>query len=106
MNFAECKAVVSRITYKPNVKINVLEDRTLYGGPHLLLEFAAHVSDVRTGEPTTIHQRATYPLAALNGEEHLVYFIHENVRRMEMHELDEWFKLDGVHFRDPHAPGA
>lgn len=28
--------------------------------------------------------------------------IYSLIKRFELHELDEWFKIDGKHYRDPH----
>lgn len=35
-------------------------------------------------------------------KEHFLYIIYNICKRLEMHELDEHFKVKGICFRDPH----
>lgn len=38
----------------------------------------------------------------MKDEQIVQYFIARAIRDMELHEMDEWFKFDSTHVRDPH----
>lgn len=76
-------------------------------------------SDMLTGRYIDRHievdrYRQDLPLIAVRGAFHVPDYLDENrfyvwlrrsiVQELEMHETDEWFKVDGVPVNDPHNP--
>lgn len=55
-------------------------------------------------DPVILSIRISYEiiLRAKNAEEYVKETIFHSIRTMEMHEIDEWLKYNGVHVNDPH----
>lgn len=99
MTVDELRALVARITYKPNCRIYV-EDGTDK------LRVALHVEDSFAPKKGYIHISLSYPnpVCYLNTwrEEDALKWILGCVDDAERHETREWLKLDGVAIFDPH----
>lgn len=91
-----------RVTYKPGWKIELRQPLSTPWEVHLTV--AGTVPDVTTGLPTTVYGTHRLPRDVFdNLPDDLVYdWIRGWIVEAEMHELDEFFKVDGRHFRDPH----
>ena len=60
----------------------------------------AKVPDVRTGEPISIDLvQKVFPNY---GDEVILQQVHMMVRKLEEHETNEWFKVDGKCYKEPH----
>lgn len=60
---------------------------------------------VKSIEPTYLRFSRTIDLAALN-EKEFIAIVHKSIRHMEIHEINEFFKVDGVKIFDPHKKSA
>lgn len=103
MNVAEAVQALSALTYKPGWKIVV------YSTPGaLVLRVGKPEPDRYAKTPTTIDVVLTDTLpehAVRNmGLTDLLRWVFGVVERRELHEVEEWLRLDGVPLRAPH-PG-
>jgi hypothetical protein len=57
-------------------------------------------------DKTPVMQRATLSPEYFKNmkEEDFWEFLFRNIKQIEMHEVTEWFKIDGLYFKNPH-PG-
>jgi hypothetical protein len=108
------EALLARITYRPGWQLRVFED---YSSGAMALHVIAQVEDTyhpgRVGRILHGHLIPAYlrlqdPLdAQLSRPENLeaerIRWIREALGRVELHERDEWLKVDGVRLFDPHA---
>ena len=55
-------------------------------------------------ELSYIHLDKCMPMSVAQNmnQKEILGFIYCMLREMELHEIDEWFKLDGYHVKDPH----
>lgn len=85
---------VARCTYRPNARLSV------YPGPTLIVEL--DVLDTYTRCQVTVAHRLplpSYPMTDADRAEALRRILHQ----VEMHEADEWLRVDGIVAFDPHA---
>jgi hypothetical protein len=100
--------LAERITYKPGWRIEVMppeeSDRFFNRPINLLLLWPAQ--DINTKQPTRLATSAAVSPAilAMMTDEEVVkrVFCDMLIKRTELHEMDEWFKLDGVCVFEPH----
>jgi hypothetical protein len=95
------------MTYKPGWKITI--SRPIDRGIHnywepITLHAKYPTIDVNTGETIMLQLLRSIDVdsAERYPEEQLVDLIGFFIKSFEMHEFDEWFKIDGVCVRDPH----
>lgn len=94
---------VARLDYKPNWVFGVVYDPVM---DHCSIKITMDVPDSR-GSGKTVPVGITdclYPsMADLRGSEQFwKEYFHRQITRIEQHEIDEWFRLDGELVRDPH----
>lgn len=100
----------TRIAYKPGYKFEIRSNFSSF-----MLTISRKVQDVRDpAMEIDLHQSrmlvrldsATFIGGLLQGNpmhfRDFVYEIHQHIKAFELHEMDEWFKIDGEHFNDPH----
>jgi hypothetical protein len=102
MTIKEARDILKTVTYKPGTEITV--DSDVFGiGPARLTLRSNPVPDA-TGEhkhlAPTYSQRFIY-LSTANRKDFLEE-VFNVVKQNEDHERDEWLKIDGKHFNDPH----
>ncbi len=102
MTFDEARAFVARYTYKPNVKLELIES----SGRGWNLMIICTVPDSRP--PHTVDRVTHHNI--LNSEAvnstNLSFFVQHSIKTVELHELDEWLKFDGKQLNNPHANGV
>lgn len=63
-------------------------------------------SEIELTAAYTINMTQMETMRVMNGEQsfvaYMTWFITERIRWVEMHEMDEWLKVDGIRLRDPH----
>ena len=95
------RAVISRIKYKPGCEIHLFYD---FGNDAGRLLIRASVIDATDPEQKRVVQvecsQYVTPPEAQQGP--LVDRIRTMLQKIEMHEVDEFLKLDGRHVQDPH----
>ena len=93
-------ALVGRLTYKPGV---TLEVRAVYDGtPAVVFRISQMVPDVTGREPEDIQVMLQEDLPPVCCQREAMEFIRHIIEVVEKHEIDEWFRLDGKHFTEPH----
>ena len=91
--------LVSRLTYKPNSKVWVECGHTLV----MVLDVPDRDHPERT---VPVVSRQDVPPSMVDGgdsEEAMMDWVRNCLGQLEDHEKDEWLKLDGKRWRDPHA---
>lgn len=88
---ASKKESVALVTYKPGWKFSATEE-------HLVIEH--DVADSRGGQP--MHLTFRFPWDE-GWKHYTVDYVWDCIRRAEMHEMAEWFRVDGVMTHDPHT---
>lgn len=102
--------VLRRITYKPTWRFHIeAEPETMYRPwyVHVHLYYSLpSIDDPMVDSQLTTQQTFTANALAdvvRYGEDAIVERVaYSLIRRAELHEMDEWLKLDGVCVRDPH----
>lgn len=106
-NSAELDRWLERITYRPGVSMRIAHPEFLgeYSYPVTpTLQLCADVENTyRPGQRIEIIHQTLIPQYVIETEQTFQAFVRQALINMEMHELDEWFKIDGVMVNDPHA---
>lgn len=102
MTYAEFEAVVNKFSYKKDCSISC--SHGIYDCVQIYM--TKNVEDVDGKYPGQIPIRAidsiTYSSLREMNEANVKSLIVEMVKRMELHEMDEWLKFDGDWINDPH----
>lgn len=90
-----------RIQYKPNWRIYATHE---YKYIKIHIEFDTPCAD-RPQTMTTIAGDYMELDSTLLAQDFNLFqaYIHSKIRHLEMHELDEWFRVDGERTREPHG---
>lgn len=105
MTEREVLDVLRAVTYKPGWSINArFDDMRFERVVSLMISRSA--TDATSGRPIQLGGGwpVPLPLSALT-REHLLEEIYCALRDVEMHEIDEWFKINGVCVTAPHPKG-
>jgi hypothetical protein len=98
-NLFTLRALLERVSYKPNVTFEL--DYASYGVSTLVLKIAMNAPDaIPPHRPTVVYSRNLLP--AHLSEKYFIYFLEQAIKKHEDHEFKEWFKLDGRNVFDPH----
>ena len=94
---AWCKA----ITYKPNFTIEFFED---HRHSYFIIKMDVPDSTIDEEIPPTVkvQQWSVIPPYDLT-QDQFNDFVFREILRLERHEAQEWFKIDGKLWNDPHA---
>ena len=98
MNYEEVAAYIDGISYKPNARLTAYPSPE-YRGVFIRLEL--HVPDANEPEVSAWVKSETY-IPDISPPESLPLLVASLIRQMEMHEVDEWLRHDGVPLNDPH----
>lgn len=94
--------LLSRITYRHGVTLSVRPSATT---DQLTFQVEVDTADTRDGShiprPIKIVHRTLIPPGV--DEKYRIAFVRQCVQKMEIHESDEWLKLDGKMIYDPHS---
>lgn len=100
------RSVLQKVTYKPGWVITAFDHRTIQEPKNDFFSFHLCLQpDIVSGRQTEIAHHSSlsiFDLANMKDDQVITYFVTNAIRDMEMHEMDEWFKFDGFHVRDPH----
>lgn len=101
----EVRLFLSRITYKPNWKFELIQNLD-FG---LELHVTSEVQNSQTIEHESYSRTVIKSMLLLDpseevdpSEEWLIANLRKLLFEIEMHERDEWLKLDGKHLFAPH----
>lgn len=90
---------IKRVTYKPGWKIGYVYEIGL--DEHRIV-VDMHTQDSTTEEFKLVRVAQWAILPDWMNEGHAGVFVRDMIQKLEMHELDEWFKVDGELVNDPH----
>lgn len=103
MTADEAMAILRGVTYKPEFRL-----RFRKGRDWIVMTMEVDRPDVRDPSnvgPLVMEANVEYRLAGSRVDS-ILYQVRENLRRFELHECDEWIKLDGKTVWDPHKDPA
>lgn len=101
LTLEQIKQRVREYTYRPGWQINVYEGST--EGHHI--EIKATVEDsTKPGNPVPLEIYSALP--QFYDISHLDLWVSNRLRRIEIHESLEWFRIKGELFIDPHAENS
>lgn len=103
---SRCQNILDRITYKKNVKLFISRH---HSSDAIFFKIAAQVPDSENQENFievyTVHLWEEKYLSQLSLEELKLRIISDAyylIRKYEEHEVNEFFNIDGKHYKDPH----
>lgn len=107
------RAVLDRVTYRPGWTIQLRAPLALdavsqvheavRGGPLLMVDVRGLVRDSHDPEREVLIGQS-FPLPPrLRDEEDLLHWLRSRLGQIELHERDEWLRVDGTMPFDPHA---
>ena len=94
----EIRDIVASISYKPGFKIEL----TKIDAHSCEFDVQMQVKDTYKPGNTIVHSTHCFSLGYFGRKEHLIEFIRHAITTLELHERDEWFKVDGKLLNDPH----
>lgn len=106
MTIQEANNIINSVTYK-NIYFKIRQD--IYTD-NIILSTAIKVKDACSGydfnmaPEITIKSTQYFVPQYFNHieKEEFIYILYNECKRMELHELDEHFKINGKCFKDPH----
>jgi hypothetical protein len=105
MSLEELKATLVRVAYKPGWSFRLWESR--WEGVCMAIRFQApnaYSSEDDPGRNVGINVKTFVPPCP--DENYFLAFLAYRLSRIELHEMREFLKVDGVCLDDPHAEGA
>jgi hypothetical protein len=98
------RAIVSRVTYKPRWRLGVWDQSPPYHQHAVLYVtyFAPNALCPENEVPLMLLEAFSLERLETLPDEYILREIYRLVRRAELHELDEWLKVDGKCVTDPH----
>jgi hypothetical protein len=100
----EIEAFIDRITYKPGWEVAYVWSPHPPGSFVLTVYTSVNLPDSRNpGKTVPFTNGIAISPPDFLSEQRLLLHIRSMFLAAEMHELDEWFKLDGVPAHDPHG---
>ena len=100
MDFDCFHQLLSRITYKPGFEMEFFDGAAVVRASAKVIDIVDQVSTVTLGMFAPVNPYSIFTW----DEQQALEFVKENVLlNFEMHELSEWFKVDGQHVISPHG---
>jgi hypothetical protein len=114
---ADVQLLVDRVRYKPHFKISVRYEGPEYSPRDVTVNLTLTAPDANTvvGDKdellppliaVTLPFMVTYEALFHMDASDFYELLHENIKRLEFHEVDEWLRVDGRRLHDPHAHPA
>jgi hypothetical protein len=98
MTHEETHEALKRITYKPNVTIELSRYRNKSSELRIHLRTVCSV----TGDAVTITHANVFEPKGMRDIYDLRRFVYNRIKIMEVHEMNEFFRVDGMQPFDPH----
>lgn len=105
MELSQINPTLNRITYKPGVKFEI---KFFPGDGNYKLIITRNVIDAETPKSKSKENfESLYPISPeileVLDEKTLIMLVYAAVKRMELHETREWFKVDGQPLEEAHV---
>lgn len=94
------KEIISKLTYKPDSKIELVMEDLIHGVYSIKITLTVPCRD--TLKPIAIVQSSRVDHRFLKSTMDVTGWIRSQIGQMEMHERDEWIKLSGIRIYEPH----
>lgn len=98
MTLSEANAILNRLSYKPKWKFELRSE----GLSSTIIVKAWVRNSLPPHSDGYVYHTSGFPPINDMSEDRLVSLVRDYVRRAELHEIDEYFKLDGKLINDPH----
>lgn len=106
------RSLLKKVTYKPGWKFGAASAVDPYEKPkpwdweRVIITIIAPMPNL-SGKDKTVDVVSNrhfdcQQLARMKDGDIIGYIFTQVIRDLELHEMDEWFKVDGFHVRDPH----
>ena len=102
LSLAELRAEAGRVTYKPGWSFEVYEDP--WEGPTVHIVARGLPNGYRPAEPLDLGVRSAIP--PIPDTDYFHEWMKWRLRRIETHELREFYRVDGALVDDPHAEAS
>jgi len=102
MDAAEAQRLVSLLTYKPDWTLECYPDPGPRGG--VILRYGKDEPDCEHGGIRALMYTAALSRVELNALDRNAFlqFAFDTIAKRELHEVEEWLRLEGVPLREPH----
>ena len=98
-NMEKWQQWLSRISYKPNIKMEIVDQFNDY----LNLKISVNTIDSRDGfSPIVIYHSNIIDNRFVRNFDDFKNYVIERILQMERHETNEFLKIDGKLIHDPH----
>lgn len=105
MDMWSVQRAIEKISYKPGWRF-IYYPGARYDDPASLLIEATVPTSAGTGDRITVGIRRMIPdfdfLTITDWQRVLYMHVQKWIGEMEAHEMNEWYKIDGAHFTEPH----
>jgi len=99
MTYQEAEQMVKRITYRPASVISMTET---HRGTEVSIQLG--IIDIHgKGANSSLTGSYKIDLSCVKSETQMIQAVWEAIERIERHERQEWLKIDGQQFYNPHA---
>lgn len=105
-SYSKLADLISRISYKPGWKFELRRETFLYSVTSSMLIITATVKDSRNPENTVEFVMQRMVPEYLTDQELFLKWVKHTLMECEIHEMREFFRLDGELVDDPHAVKA
>lgn len=106
MKAKDAIAFVERMSYGPKATISLKHSHHAFDVLELTIGkwvvCAKMLDDQIATQLSVIPCKTLGKYSELEGQAFLMQMVHETIKNLELHEIDEWFKLDGKCVNDPH----
>lgn len=109
MMFEEARIILRKITYKPNIKLILERDDFFTKNHYLKNETAKFMLECTVPDSTkpdhpeiVVVHNYVIDLMLFEQPEEFIRWVYFKCQIVEMHELDEFFKVDSIMLKNPH----
>jgi len=102
MDMKDVDKILKKISYKKGWDFSI--NRAAMNDPTIHLYIRRPAIDVKSGKDTELSFMDRIGVEYFNSmsELALIMWVRDQVGKFEEHEATEWFKVNGIHFEDPH----
>lgn len=97
---SKVQRALSRLSYKPTFRFEAFQSSD---GDQIEIRIVHVAPDSRDGfTPIPLTSFSIFNADAAHLDEAVFYLVRRQIHEMELHEIDEWLKIDGKHVKNPH----
>jgi|SRR6185295_8345554 len=103
MTLQETQAILDRISYRKGWTFKYHNGSLISSRP--LTEDVDKRVHLAPGDTFTLERPCAFDLDTITDAKCLIEIVYNEIKWLELHEMDEWFRVDGYLWNNPHAPG-